>query len=60
MCVLLRAVSLLASQKSEDNLALTETELDKQTNLVADLTKRVDELQLQADEAARLKDQMDE
>ncbi|KAI0316800.1 HOOK-domain-containing protein [Amylostereum chailletii] len=47
-------------QKSEDNLALTESELDKQTNLVTDLTRRVDELQGLADEAARLKDQVDE
>ncbi|KAI0028523.1 HOOK-domain-containing protein [Vararia minispora EC-137] len=47
-------------QKSEDNLALTETELDKQTSIVADLTRRVEDLQGLADEAARLKDQMDE
>ncbi|KZV69058.1 HOOK-domain-containing protein [Peniophora sp. CONT] len=47
-------------QKSEENLALTETELDKQTGLVADLTRRVDELQVSADEAVKLKDQMDE
>ncbi|VDB96749.1 unnamed protein product [Peniophora sp. CBMAI 1063] len=47
-------------QKSEENLALTETELDKQTGLVADLTRRVDELQVAADEAVKLKDQMDE
>ena len=50
----------MSRQKSEENLALTETELDKQTGLVADLTRRVDELQVAADEAVRLKDQMDE
>ncbi|OSX64633.1 hypothetical protein POSPLADRAFT_1053441 [Postia placenta MAD-698-R-SB12] len=47
-------------QKSEDNLAMAEAELDKQTSLVTDLTRRVDELQVKADEAARLKDQVDE
>ncbi|EKM55760.1 uncharacterized protein PHACADRAFT_94105 [Phanerochaete carnosa HHB-10118-sp] len=47
-------------QKSEDNLAMAEAELDKQTGLVSDLKKRVDELQSKADEAARLKDQLDE
>ena len=50
----------MSRQKSEENLALTETELDKQTGLVADLTRRVDELQVAADEAVKLKDQMDE
>jgi len=39
---------------------VTETELDKHTNLVAGLTKKIDELQLKADEANRLKDQVDE
>ena len=39
---------------------MAETELDKQTNLVTDLTRRVDELQSKADEAVRLKDQLDE
>lgn len=48
------------SQKSEDNLAMAEAELDKQTNIVTDLTRKVDELQVKADEAARLKDQVDE
>lgn len=48
------------SQKSEDNLAMAEAELDKQTNIVTDLTRKVDELQAKADEAARLKDQVDE
>ena len=49
-----------SSQKSEDNLAIAESELDKQTALVTDLTRKVDELQLRADEAVRLKDQLDE
>lgn len=49
-----------ASQKSEDNLAMAEAELDKHTLLVTDLTRRTDELQVKADEAARLKDQLDE
>ena len=48
------------SQKSEDNLAMAESELDKQTVLVTDLTRKVDELQAKADEATRLKDQLDE
>ena len=48
------------SQKSEDNLAMSEAELDKQTHIVSDLTRKVDELQTKADEAARLKDQLDE
>ncbi len=48
------------SQKSEDNLAMAESELDKQTVLVTDLTRKVDELQERADEATRLKDQLDE
>jgi hypothetical protein len=50
----------IVSQKSEDNLALAESELDKHTSLVADLTRKVDELQTVANEAARLKDQVDE
>jgi protein HOOK3 len=49
-----------ASQKSEDNLAMTESELEKQTILVTDLTRKVDELQGRADEAGRLKDKLDE
>ncbi|KAF8436897.1 HOOK-domain-containing protein [Boletus edulis BED1] len=49
-----------ALQKSEDNLAMTEAELDKQTGLVGELTRKVDELQVTADLAARLKDQVDE
>jgi protein HOOK3 len=47
-------------QKSEENLAVAESELEKQTRAVADLTHRVDELQGHAAEAARLKDQVDE
>lgn len=51
---------MVVSQKSEDNLAMSESELDKHTHLVSDLTRKVDELQMKADEAARLKDQLDE
>ncbi|KAF5324552.1 hypothetical protein D9611_004474 [Ephemerocybe angulata] len=47
-------------QKSEDNLAMAESELDKNATLVADLRRKVDELQEVADEAAKLKDQLDE
>lgn len=47
-------------QKSEDNFAMAETELDKQTSLTTELTRKVDELQAKADQAARLKDQLDE
>jgi len=39
---------------------VTESELDRHTNLVAGLTKKIDELQVKADEANRLKDQVDE
>ena len=39
---------------------MTEAELDKQTGLVGELTRKVDELQVTADLAARLKDQVDE
>lgn len=39
---------------------MAESELDKHTHLVLDLTRKVDELQLKADEAERLKDQVDE
>lgn len=49
-----------ASQKSEDNLAMTEAELDKHTGLASELTRKIDELQVTADLAARLKDQVDE
>ncbi|KAH9483838.1 Protein Hook-like protein 1 [Psilocybe cubensis] len=47
-------------QKSEDNLAMAESELDKHTTLITDLTRKVDELQIQADEAEKLKDKLDE
>ncbi|KAJ7043316.1 HOOK protein-domain-containing protein [Mycena alexandri] len=47
-------------QKSEDNLAIAESDLDKHAHLVTDLTKKNEELQVQADEAVRLKDQVDE
>ena len=47
-------------QKSEENLAVAESELERQTRTVADLTHQVDELQNYAAEAARLKDQVDE
>jgi len=49
-----------ASQKSEDNLAIAEAELDKQNNVNQDLNKRIDELHAKTEEAARLKDQVDE
>lgn len=49
-----------ASQKSEDNLAIAEAELDKQNNANQDLNKRIEELHAKTEEAARLKDQVDE
>ena len=49
-----------ASQKSEDNLAIAEAELDKQNSVNQDLNKRVEELHAKTEEAARLKDQVDE
>ena len=49
-----------ASQKSEDNLAISEAELDKQNNLNQEMNKKVDELRAKTEEAARLKDQVDE
>lgn len=39
---------------------MAESELDKNTLLITDLTKKVDELQLKADQADKLKDQVDE
>jgi protein HOOK3 len=39
---------------------MAESELEKHTTLVTDLTRKVDELQVQADNAAKLKDQLDE
>ncbi|KAF8185017.1 HOOK protein-domain-containing protein [Mycena galopus ATCC 62051] len=47
-------------QKSEDNLAVAESDLDKHTHMVTELTKKNEELQTQADEAVRLKDKVDE
>ncbi|KAJ7702433.1 HOOK protein-domain-containing protein [Mycena rosella] len=47
-------------QKSEDNLAVAESDLDKHVHIVTDLTKKNEELQIQADEAVRLKDKVDE
>jgi len=55
-----RVVLTHSSQKSEDNLAMAESELDKHTNLITDLTRKVDDLQVKADEAEKLKDQVDE
>lgn len=39
---------------------MAEIELDKQTSLIKDLTRKVDELQVKADETTKLKDQVDE
>jgi len=39
---------------------MAESELDKHTNLITELTKKVDDLQVKADEAGKLKDQVDE
>ncbi|KAI9567253.1 HOOK-domain-containing protein [Boletus coccyginus] len=47
-------------QKSEDNLAMAEAELDKQNGLVSELTRKADKPQATTDLAARLKDQVDE
>jgi hypothetical protein len=41
-------------------LAAAESEIEKQTGVITDLNKRIDELQEQADEAAKLKDRVDE
>lgn len=49
-----------ASQKSEDNLAIAEADLDKQSAVNQDLNKKLDELHTKTEEAARLKDQVDE
>ena len=49
-----------ASQKSEDNLAIAEADLDKQSAVNQDLSKKLDELHAKTEEAARLKDQVDE
>ncbi|GAA5927997.1 hypothetical protein JCM10213_000945 [Rhodosporidiobolus nylandii] len=47
-------------QKTENQLGEAEQVVERQTKLVEDLTKKVDELEPRAEEAARLKDQMDE
>ncbi|KAJ7070368.1 HOOK protein-domain-containing protein [Mycena belliarum] len=47
-------------QKSEDNLAVAESDLEKHVHIVTDLTKKNEELQNMADEAVRLKDKLDE
>ncbi|KAG8678593.1 hypothetical protein FRC08_017650, partial [Ceratobasidium sp. 394] len=47
-------------QKTEENLGTAEVEAERQGNAVKELTRRVEELQGKADEAARLKDQVDE
>ncbi|KAG8811256.1 hypothetical protein FRC17_002555 [Serendipita sp. 399] len=47
-------------QKSEDNLQAAEAEGERQAAIIEDLNKKNGELQLQADEAVRLKDQVDE
>jgi hypothetical protein len=49
-----------ASQKSEDNLAIAEAELDKQNNVNQELSKKADELHAKTEESARLKDQVEE
>ena len=49
-----------ASQKSEDNFATAEADLDKQSAVNQDLNKKLDELHAKTEEAARLKDQVDE
>ena len=47
-------------QKSEDNLNTAEADLEKQNRTVEDLHHRCEELQSQADEAVKLRDQVDE
>lgn len=47
-------------QKSEENFAVAEAELEKQTTFATELTRKVEDLQIKADEAVRLKDQVDE
>lgn len=39
---------------------MAETELDKQTGIIKDLTRKMEDLQAKADEAVKLKDQVDE
>ncbi|CAE6465817.1 unnamed protein product [Rhizoctonia solani] len=47
-------------QKTEESLGTAEIEAERQSLLVNDLTRRTEELQSKAEEAARLKDQVDE
>ncbi|OCF42706.1 hypothetical protein I317_03437 [Kwoniella heveanensis CBS 569] len=46
--------------KAEENLAHTESDLEKQVNLVAELNKTVENLQSEVTEAVKLRDQVDE
>nr|XP_018261439.1 uncharacterized protein I303_05877 [Kwoniella dejecticola CBS 10117]OBR83597.1 hypothetical protein I303_05877 [Kwoniella dejecticola CBS 10117] len=46
--------------KAEENLAHSENALAKQTHLVTELTKNIEELKEQAAEAVKLRDQVDE
>ncbi len=39
---------------------MAESELDKHTKIITEFTRKVDELQIKADEAVKLKDQVDE
>jgi chromosome segregation ATPase len=47
-------------QKSEDSLNAVESHLEKYQALSSELERKVEELRLKADEAVRLKDQLDE
>ncbi len=51
---------MILGKRAKTNLNATELELDKRDRLVSDLEHKVEELQSRADEAARLKDQLDE
>lgn len=46
--------------KTEENLGVAEVDSERKESLVKELTRRVEELQGKADEAVRLKDQVDE
>ncbi|ODN78817.1 hypothetical protein L202_04366 [Cryptococcus amylolentus CBS 6039] len=46
--------------KSEENLAHVEEQLEKQTALVNELSKEIEQYKAEAEEAVRLKDQLDE
>ncbi|WWC90743.1 uncharacterized protein L201_005680 [Kwoniella dendrophila CBS 6074] len=46
--------------KAEESLSHTEADLEKQTNLVTELTRTVEDLKEQAAEAVKLRDQVDE